>query len=433
MESIFPGHYRPTAEDFDKMWQDGLFVLDANVLLNLYRYSDDTRQELLRILQALQDSLWLPHRAAAEYLSSRVEVVHQQRKKYEDFRKKLDAIKEEVAESAKGLHRDSVVEAEDLLEGVQSGLSKLAEHLREKEDRFAKESNSPEEDAVWREVSEIFADKIGEAHPPKQEEEIVKLGHTRYDSQTPPGYKDQGKGGERQFGDLILWFQIIEKAKEAGRPVMFVTDDRKDDWWWKSHGKTVGPRPELVEEIRGEAGVRFYMYQPFRFMEESDRRLGLDVSDEAISEAQALDSIDEEEVRRSFEGYLAENPEFAESVRAATADDAEERSPTIRRQVGRHVTEIPVESVLNSPGVREAQRFLDSPAAREAQRRLNSPEAQAAMERLNSPEARAAMERLNSPEAQAAFERLNSPEVQSMMQHLNRPEVRDALKWLRGS
>jgi hypothetical protein len=179
--------------------------------------------------------------------------------------------------------------------------------------------------------------------------------------------------------------------------------------------------------------VRFYMYQPFRFMEESDRRLGLDVSDEAISEAQALDSIDEEEVRRSIEGYLVENPEFAESVRAATTEDAEERSPTIRRQVGRRVTEIPVEAVLNSPGGREAQRFLDSPAAREAQRRLSSPEAQAAMERLNSPEARVTMERLSSPEAQAAFERLNSPEVQSMMQHLNRPEVRDALKWLRGS
>lgn len=119
---MFPGHYRPTAGDFDEMWRNGLFVLDANVLLNLYRYSDDTRQELLRILRVLQDNLWLPYRAASEYLSSRVEEVHQQRKKYEDRREEIDAIKEKVAESTKGLHRDSVVEAEDLLEEVRSGL-----------------------------------------------------------------------------------------------------------------------------------------------------------------------------------------------------------------------------------------------------------------------------------------------------------------------
>ena len=427
LEGMFPGYYRPTADDFDEIWRNGLFVLDANVLLNLYRYSDDTRQELLRILRALQERLWLPHRAASEYLSSRVEEVHQQRKKYEKFREELDAIKEKVANSTKELHRDSVVEAEELLAEVRSGLSKLADYLREKEERFAKESNSPEEDAVWREVSKLFADKIGDPYEPDREKEITKLGYARYESQVPPGYKDQNKGEERQFGDLILWFQIIEKAKEAARPVVFVTDDRKEDWWWKSHGKTVGPRPELVEEIRSEAGVGFYMYQPPRFMEEAGKRLNLDVSNEAISEAQALDSIDEEEMKRTFAGYLMENPELAESMLAAAAEVAEERPLTIQRppndqqQVGGRMTEMPAESVLNSPGVREAQRFLDSSAAREARYLINSPAAQDAQRRMNSPEVQAAMERLNSPEAQAAFKRLNSP------------EVRNALKWLRGS
>jgi len=43
----FPGYYRRTEEELQRIWEDGLFVLDANVLLNLYRYSEDTRNDLL--------------------------------------------------------------------------------------------------------------------------------------------------------------------------------------------------------------------------------------------------------------------------------------------------------------------------------------------------------------------------------------------------
>ncbi len=36
MRDLFPGYYRPTEEEFAKMWQEGIFVFDANVLLNIY-------------------------------------------------------------------------------------------------------------------------------------------------------------------------------------------------------------------------------------------------------------------------------------------------------------------------------------------------------------------------------------------------------------
>ena len=45
MKDSFPGYYRPTENEFAEMWESCLFVLDANVLLNLYRYSVDTREE----------------------------------------------------------------------------------------------------------------------------------------------------------------------------------------------------------------------------------------------------------------------------------------------------------------------------------------------------------------------------------------------------
>ncbi|MGZ3645243.1 MAG: hypothetical protein ACXVCM_15485, partial [Ktedonobacteraceae bacterium] len=39
MQELFPGYYRPTKEEFSTMWQQCIFVFDANVLLNIYRYT----------------------------------------------------------------------------------------------------------------------------------------------------------------------------------------------------------------------------------------------------------------------------------------------------------------------------------------------------------------------------------------------------------
>jgi hypothetical protein len=68
MRNIFPGYYRPTDEEFYKMWQECIFVFDANVLLNLYRYSPDTRDELLDVLERLKDRIWIPHQAMGRRL-----------------------------------------------------------------------------------------------------------------------------------------------------------------------------------------------------------------------------------------------------------------------------------------------------------------------------------------------------------------------------
>lgn len=115
----------------------------------------------------------------------------------------------------------------------------------------------------------------------------------RYQNKIPPGYKDARKGGDQQYGDLILWLQVIDQAKESGKPIVFVTDDRKDDWWLNFKGKTIGPLPELIDEIRQEANVLFHMYTPDLFMSWAGDNLQQSVSQEAIGEVQDLRSRDD--------------------------------------------------------------------------------------------------------------------------------------------
>jgi len=78
---------------------------------------------------------------------------------------------------------------------------------------------------------------------------------------------------------------------------VLVTDDRKEDWWWISHGKTVGPRRELVEEMRSVAGVPFYMYRPESLLVEAGKR-------SLVSEFASAGTVDEIQDLGSIENAL---------------------------------------------------------------------------------------------------------------------------------
>lgn len=82
MRSMFPGYFSPTDIHFEKHWNESIFVMDANVLLNLYRYSDATKDELKNALVSLGGRVFIPHQAASEFLRNRLTVTSEQSKEY---------------------------------------------------------------------------------------------------------------------------------------------------------------------------------------------------------------------------------------------------------------------------------------------------------------------------------------------------------------
>ncbi len=50
MKGLFPQYDDLSSQDYGIVWKNALFVLDTNVLLNLYRYQAGTRDELLNVL-----------------------------------------------------------------------------------------------------------------------------------------------------------------------------------------------------------------------------------------------------------------------------------------------------------------------------------------------------------------------------------------------
>jgi hypothetical protein len=60
MRSKFSEEFPLTKEAFDQLWRDAFIAVDANVLLNLYRYSLPTRTALQGALESVKEPLIYP-------------------------------------------------------------------------------------------------------------------------------------------------------------------------------------------------------------------------------------------------------------------------------------------------------------------------------------------------------------------------------------
>lgn len=159
--------------------------------------------------------------------------------------------------------------------------------------------NYRDKDVVREKLDMLFHKKVGEPFNKEMTEKICKEGKARFSKMKPPGYVDYRekiKGNDEsdvintfnQFGDLILWKQIIEMAKVEQVPVVFVTGDMKEDWFRIIKGQTIGPQPELLKEIEEEAGVLGYIYSVASFYEQAKRFLKKEVRQETVEEVESL-------------------------------------------------------------------------------------------------------------------------------------------------
>ena len=301
MKNLFPGHFKESDESLREVWETSLFVFDANILLNLYRYSDATRNEFLRILTKLKDRTWLPHRAAEEYLNNRLTVIDQQETSYDETVKLIEKLQLDLDNA-----RQHPFVGKEVMEKANVVFVELCDELKRNKSIHTNRISS---DDIKDSIAKIFGNSVGLPYDKNQLEVLISDGEERYKQRIPPGFKDGAKAGDsevfsekcRKYGDLIVWSQAIDKAIEMNKGVVLVTDDKKEDWWEKFKGKTVGPRPELVKEFKDRANQTFHMYQADRFLELAREILGERVSEEIVEEIREVRRRDRLEHRRMKE------------------------------------------------------------------------------------------------------------------------------------
>lgn len=269
MRSLFPEFNKPTTKGFKNLWTKAIFVFDTSVLLSLYRIPQQAREKMISVLKELQkqNRVWIPHQVATEFYRKRPDVIHIQEKSHNEIIDLLNKAEQEISKK---------FDAKDILKKITGSCKIIRSEIEKSKKR---DCDWLKKDKIETELNKVFKDKVGVAFDKTKLNEIYKTGEERYEKEIPPGYEDRKKDKDdktktKKFGDLVIWYQIIEQAKTDKKPVIFVTDEQKEDWWWKINGTTtIGPRHELRKEIKEQADVEFYMYQSEQFMKHAGEYL----------------------------------------------------------------------------------------------------------------------------------------------------------------
>jgi len=280
MRDLFPGYYKPSDTDFEIMWRNGIFVFDTNVLLDLYRYSEETVKSLMQIIDVLKDRIWIPYQVSNEYHKNLNSVIVQQVSRYETSIKTLTDFKKQIDEK-----RNHPFLTEELHQEILLFCSKFDQELVSKKSQVIELiSNNP----IKENLASLLHQRVGNPLSDKQKEEIFFEGEKRYANNIPPGYSDKKKNIPERYGDLIVWKEILEKNKNSSSPIIFITGDHKEDWFLTLMGKIVGPRPELVDEFKKCNNNLFYCYSTDKFLEYAKKYLNAEINDETLQEVEAL-------------------------------------------------------------------------------------------------------------------------------------------------
>jgi hypothetical protein len=314
MKKDFPGWFPKTVAQLDEIWGKAIFVPDTNILLHCIRHEAGPRAQMIKALEILKDRLWIPYQVGLEFLRNRLNVEATAESAYTALEGDYNKVTNELKDKVRQIRAHPMISVEREVAAIEEFSANFKKRIEDAR------SNHPtkEIEASFEKVVELLEGRVGSRWDTDRMDKLKKEGEDRYTKKIPPGFRDSKKDEADKYGDLIIWKDMIEKAKESSTPIIFITDDAKEDWWWISQGQKRGVRPELVEEFKTMAGQDFYLYEFKQFLRLAaerypDMRAGLE---------QAEKSLSEDETARRLSQQLKDAQE-AQSTLAALIDEKE--------------------------------------------------------------------------------------------------------------
>lgn len=328
----------------EALWSECIFVFDSSALLDFYSVTKNARDDIYKdILIPHKGRFWIPAHVQYEFLKNREKVITKpiseqyellKNNQLKEIDKAVNQIEKQTTElqnkiKDQGKH-PHFSDAELLLFKHEIVKFKTAF------DAMSKGVNS-HIDNVVKEIGELSSNDdvltafqntldVGRDYSFEEIFKITEEGRHRFEYSIPPGYKDledKDKIGTQIFGDLIIWKQLLEYAKEAKKPIIFICDDLKEDWCYieKHSGgekRITMPREELIKEMHDLTGSAFWMYNLAQFLYRANIYWGTSINEADIKNvAEAIRSQNQPIVEfelvyeggsRSPMGYSEHNP-----------------------------------------------------------------------------------------------------------------------------
>jgi hypothetical protein len=316
MKKAFREYHDLTTAERSKLWKESLIIFDTNVFLDFYSYGTETLDDYFNVLKEAKkrNQLWLPHRVGFEFFERRVGIISRQQNVYDSILKYIEGPSEKISNltNSSGVHAH--LDYKKISSKYESSVKRLVGEIEKLKKEHPDHLGS---DSILEQLEKVYINSlVGEPYTKEQIAELVKEGEDRYAKHIPPGFRDENKSEDenkpdtnRKYGDLIIWKQIIDKAKASKKSVIFVTNDAKDDWiQYAKDKRRLGPKPALRKEMLDEAGVDFDLYSADEFLKAAHEQLGVTLRTGSVEEVEKYRKLENErqvEVSSNFVGSSA--------------------------------------------------------------------------------------------------------------------------------
>ncbi|MET7411931.1 PIN domain-containing protein [Streptomyces rubiginosohelvolus] len=321
--------WRKSTGGVEEAIKSSLIVLDTNAVLNLYRMKPSAREEYFRVLSKIRSRIWIPRQVADEFHQNRLSSVSTH---VNSLKSKADSVAQ-ASEDLRSALRDfyklhSIADGKsnEYLNPLDNMLKKITTTVSKEVSDF---DLSPEgllsRDSILERLDSLFDGRVGDAYSEDDQKEITAEALRRGKGKVPPGYVDVQKKAEKGVGDYFIWHQMLAKAKSDSVDILFISTDVKEDWVRVQCGFTIGPRPELVREMRNVAGVSYHQLPLAVFLSEVSRVLNVRVSQDTIDQVNERIPAEAQSKKRARErGFIQRRlREAEERLSAAHAALAE--------------------------------------------------------------------------------------------------------------
>jgi hypothetical protein len=278
-DKFFP-FFKHSEEELKDIWENGFIVIDANVLLNTYKMDSEARKQFFEVLSFadIPEKLWMPYQVGWEFLKNRKKAIDSTVNSLVDakreIKKRIEGLKSNIERSGLKFHEDFLIKITDEIKDFQTQMNSLFDGYEDvkKESDYYEKGQLKESDPISDMIFELYKEKTGDRFSQETLLKFFKEGQFRFDLLIPPGFEDVDKGDYRTYGDFIIWEEIKKKAIESKKPIIFVTEDHKEDWWLKDHKNNMKPQQQLLAEFRNETKQYIFMYTYKDFIEEAKKR-----------------------------------------------------------------------------------------------------------------------------------------------------------------
>lgn len=267
-----------------------LVAVDANVLLNLYRYNSRTTADLLTIFDKLGDRLIVPYQAMREFHRNRLKAIGNPEQATSEARAAFEKSRTGAVRTLDTWSKHLAV-ADSEVQRLRDDVDAVFHRLQEAIDRATPDRVHPstpaDEDPVLSRLSNQLAGKVLQRPAEKTWQTLIDQGNDRVDRLVPPGYLDADKADqhpEGAAGDFLVYAQACHEAKTRQMDLIIVTNDEKEDWWWRRGQDLIGPRQEMTKEFFDQTGHRLYLMRPSDLLHRSPA-LDIEVSPESAKDA----------------------------------------------------------------------------------------------------------------------------------------------------